>query len=128
MGGKTKMKKLVRHTFVALVICALATIGALAANKDKVKGHVVFATDTMVNGTLVKAGTYELKFDEATGQLTINDGGKVLATSTAHLEKRDNKAQDTVVRTVMKDNAAELVSVTFNGSEQDLVLGGGSGQ
>jgi hypothetical protein len=119
------MKTFAQRTLVALVICALATFSALAGSKDsKVKKSIVFSTDTMVNGKTVKAGTYKLTFDQQTGELNIADGSKIVATTTAHLEKRENRARDTVVRTVAKDNTVELVSVTFGGWDQDLVVGG----
>lgn len=116
-------KSFAQRTFVGLVICALAAVSAFAGSKEKVKKSVTFESNTTVNGTMVKAGTYELKFDEQTGEVSINDGGKVVATSTAHLEKRDSKARETEIRTVERDNANELVSVTFGGWDQDLVLG-----
>jgi hypothetical protein len=122
------MKVFLKSTLAALMICALASIAVFAAAKDKVKTETVtFPSDVMVNGTLVKAGDYQLKFNEETGELAIMKNGKVKAKTTAHLQPRSEKAKDTAVRTIDKDSIAELVSVTFGGSNQDVVVGASGG-
>jgi hypothetical protein len=122
------MKVFLKSTLAALMICALASIAIFAAAKDKVKTETVtFPSDVMVNGTLVKAGDYQLKFNEETGELAIMKNGKVKAKTTAHLQPRSEKAKDTAVRTIDKDSIAELVSVTFGGSNQDVVVGASGG-
>jgi polyisoprenoid-binding protein YceI len=121
------MKSFLKTTFAALMICALASIAA-AAGKDKVKTETVtFASDIMVNGTLVKAGSYQIKFNEQTGELSILKDGKVKAKTTAQLQARNEKARDTAVKTLDKGGVAELIGFSFGGSKQDLVVGAGSG-
>lgn len=120
--------RILKSTFAALMICALASIGVLAAAKDKVKTETVtFASDVMVNGTLVKAGEYQIKFNEQTGELSILKDGKVKAKSTAQLQSRSAKARETAVRTVSKGSVAELTGITFGGSKQDVVVSASSG-
>lgn len=122
------MKVFLKSAFVALVICALASIGVLAAAKDKVKTeNVTFTSDVMVNGTLVKAGDYQVKFNEQTGELAILKDGKVKAKTTAQLQSRSDKAKNTSIRTLDKGGVAELVAVTFGGANQDVIVGAGSG-
>jgi hypothetical protein len=123
------MKSFVKLFFVALAIGALASVSAFAGSKDKVKKETVtFTSDVMVNGTLVKAGDYEVKFDETTGELTILKDGKVKAKTSARLEERTDKAKNTAVRTMDKgSNVAELVGITFGGSNQNVVVGSSGG-
>ena len=122
------MKVFLKSTFAALLICALASISVLAAPKDKVTTKsVTFTQDVMVNGTLVKAGEYQVKFNEETGELSILKDGKVKAKTTAQLQPRSEKARNTSVRTLEKGGAAELLAVTFGGSTQDVVVGASSG-
>ena len=122
------MKVFLKNTFVALLICALASIAVVSTAKDKVKGETVtFTEDTMVNGTLVKAGEYQVKFNEQTGELSILKDGKVKAKTTAQLQSRSDKAKNTAVRTLDKGGVAELIGFSFGGSKQDLVVGAGSG-
>ena len=118
------MKAFMKMTFATLLVCALFSIGAYAGDKGKTEKKMVTLTDDiMVNGTLVKAGDYEIKFDEAAGTLSILRNGKVKATAPAHLEQRTDKAKNTSLRTVEKDNLAQLLGVTFGGWNQDVILG-----
>ncbi|PYS33768.1 MAG: hypothetical protein DMF75_08445 [Acidobacteria bacterium] len=118
------MKAFMKTTFATLLVCALFSIGAYAGDKGKTEKKMVTLTDDiMVNGTLVKAGDYEIKFDETAGTLSILRNGKVKATAPAHLEQRTDKAKNTSLRTVEKDNLAQLLGVTFGGWNQDVILG-----
>lgn len=118
------MKRFIKGIFVALVISALASISAMAGDKGKVeKKSVTFTDDTMVNGTLVKAGDYEVKFDESTGELSIIKNGKVKAKTVAHYEARTDKAKTTALRTAGADGSVELKGITFVGSNQDVIVG-----
>jgi hypothetical protein len=119
------MKRFMKTFFATLVIGALASISALAAgDKGKVeKKTITFPEDVMVNGTLVKAGEYEVKFDEGTNELSIMKGGDVKAKTPAHIEARSEKARNTALRTIEKGGAIELLGVTFGGSTRDVMVG-----
>jgi hypothetical protein len=120
------MKGFLKSTFAALMICALASMAAAA--KDKVKTEsITFAQDIMVNGTLLKAGDYQVKFNEQTGELSILKDGKVKAKTTAQLQSRSEKAKNTSVRTLEKGGIAELIGITFGGSTREVVVGASSG-
>src|SRR5439155_10523659 len=122
------MKVFLKSTFAALMVCALASIVVFGAAKDKVKTESVpFSQDTMVNGTLVKAGDYQVKFNEQTGELAILKDGKVKAKTTAQLQSRSEKAKHTAVRILDKGGVAELIGFSFGGSNQDEVVGASSG-
>jgi hypothetical protein len=122
------MKVFLQSTLAALMICTLASIAVLAAGKDKVKTETVtFTSDVTVNGTLLKAGDYQVKFNEQTGELAVLKDGKVKAKTTAQLQSRSEKARNTVVRTLDKDGVAELIGFSFGGSTQDVVVGASSG-
>lgn len=118
------MKRFMKSFFVALVIGALASLSVMAGDKGKVeKKAVTFPDDVMVNGTLVKAGEYEVKFDEGTGELSIIKNGEVKAKTPAHVEQRSDKAKSTALRTVDKGGNVELLGVTFGGSNRDVIVG-----
>ena len=120
------MKVFLKTFLLALLIGALASVSALAKGKVKTE-TVTFASDTMVSGTLVKAGVYQMKFNEETNELTILKDGKVKAKTTAHFTPRADKAKNTGVRTVQNGNASELIGFTFGGSNQDLLVGNSGG-
>jgi len=67
----------------------------------------------MVNGTLVKAGSYQIKFNEQTGELSILKDGKVKAKTTAQLQARNEKARDTAVKTLDKGGVGRIDRVQF---------------
>ena len=121
------MKRFMNVIFLALVISALAAVSAMAGDKDKVeKKTITFPEDVMVNGTLVKAGDYEVKFDESTGELSIIKNGKVKVKTSAHYEARAEKARMTALRTIENGGNVELKGVTFGGATQDVVVGASS--
>ena len=118
------MKRFMKVVFLTLLISSLAAISAMAGDKGKVeKKTVTFTEDIMVNGTLVKAGEYEIKFDEASGELSIIKDGKVKAKTSAHYEARTAKAKTTALRTIESGGNVELKGVTFGGSDQDVIVG-----
>jgi hypothetical protein len=113
------MKSIMNRMLVVLVVTALTSVVALA----KVHKHkVTFDEDIKVNGTVVKRGTYEVKFDDATGQLSIAKNGKVVAQAMAKLEPRSKKANDFQLRSTNKGEEQQLTGVTFGGSDKDIVI------
>ena len=116
------MKSIVNRIVVVVMIGALASVAAFAKTQ---KQRVTFENDIKVNGTLVKKGTYEVKFDDATGQLSINKNGKTVAQTMAKLEARAKKANGFQLRSVGEGDQTELVGLTFGGSDKDVVLTGG---
>lgn len=116
------MKSIVNKMLVVMMVGALTSVVALAkVHKQKVS----FENDIKVNGTLVKKGTYEVKFDDETGQLSLSKQGKVVAEATARTEQRNKKAADFQVRSATSGDETQLVSITFSGSDKDLVITGG---
>src|SRR2546430_9056590 len=111
------------HVVLALAFTAAISVSVFAdKDKEKVKKEITFADDTTVNGTMVKAGDYELKFDEQTGEMDIMRGHKAVAKATARVETQTAKARNTEYRIVSN----ELVSVTLGGSNKQLVLSSSS--
>jgi hypothetical protein len=118
------MKRFMKAIFAALVISGLVSISALAGDKGKTeKKHVTITEEVTVNGTVLKPGDYDVKFDESAGELSILKDGKVKAKAPAHLQARSDKAKDTSLRTLDKGGVAELTGVSFGGWNQDVVVG-----
>lgn len=116
------MKSIVNRIVVVIMVGALTSVAAFAKTH---KHKVTFENDIKVNGTLVKKGTYEVKFDDATGQLSINKNGKTVAQTMAKLEDRAKKANGFQLRSVGEGDQAELTGVTFGGSDKDVVITSG---
>ena len=116
------MKSIVNRIVVVVMIGALASVAAFAKTQ---KQRVTFENDIKVNGTLVKKGNYEVKFDEESGQLSIIKNGKTVAQTMAKLEARAKKANGFQLRSVGEGDQTELVGLTFGGSDKDVVVTGG---
>jgi repressor of nif and glnA expression len=120
------MKRFMKGIFAALVISGLISISALAGDKGKTeKKSVTITEDVTVNGTVLKPGDYQVKFDETSGELSILKDGKVKAKVPAHLQARTDEAKNTSLRTLDKDGVAELIGITFGGWNQDVIVGAG---
>ena len=105
---------------IALLFVTLAGTAAFAKTQKK---QIDFQKAVKVNGTLVKPGSYDLVFDETASELSIVKNGKVIVKTVVRLEQRDRKARDMQVRSQKTGNDLELVSVTFEGSNKDIVIG-----
>ena len=120
------MKSIVNRIVAVLMVGALTSVVAFA----KVHKHTItFDSDIKVNDTLVKKGTYQVKFDDETGQLSIIQNGKTIAQSMTRIESRAKKANDFVLRSVTNGDEKQMIGVTFGGSDKDVLLtnGGTSG-
>ena len=117
------MKSIVNRMVVVMMVAALTSVVAFAkVHKQK----VTFETDIKVNGTLVKKGTYDLKFNDETGQLAIVKGGKVVAEAMARVEPRSKKANDFQLRSTVNGDEQQLTGITFGGSDKDVVITNGA--
>ena len=113
------MKSMLNRVMVVLLVGALTGVVALAkVQKEK----VTFESDIKVNGTLVKKGTYEVRFNDETGQLAIVKNGKTVAEAMTRIESRAKKANDFQLRSTVNGNETQLIGVTFGGSDKDIVL------
>ena len=116
------MKSIVNRMVAVLMVGALTGVVAFAKVH---KQRVTFENDIKVNGTLVKKGNYEVRFDDETGQLTIAKNGKTVVQAMAKVESREKKANDFQLRSTVNGDETNLPGVTFNGSDKDIVITSG---
>ena len=115
------MKSIVSKVAAVVMVGALTSVVAFAkVQKEK----VTFDSDIKVNGTVVKKGTYDLKFDDESGQLSITKNGKVVVQTMAKVEQREKKANDFQLRSTTDNGETNLIGVTFNGSDKNVVITG----
>jgi hypothetical protein len=106
---------------IAVVIASLLSVTAFAKTKSET---LTLPFNLKFNGATLNKGVYKMKFDDKTNELQIaNWKGKVVARGTVRLEKREQKAREFTLRSIGSGDDAELVSVTFGGAENDLVVG-----
>ena len=113
------MKSIVNRVLVVMMVGALTSVVAFAKTQ---KHRVTFDNDMKVNGTLVKKGTYDIKFDDETGQLSIVKNGKTVAQAMTRVEARVKKANDFQLRSTINGDETQLVGVTFGGSDKDVLI------
>lgn len=119
------MKSIVSRFVVVLVVGALSSVVALAkVHKERVD----FISDIKINDTLVKKGSYEVRFDDKTGQLSILKNGKVVAQAIGRLEARAKKASDFQLRSTGSGDATQLLGVTFGGQDKDVIISNNGAQ
>ena len=113
------MKSILSRFAVVLVVGALSSVVALAKVH---KQRVNFVSDIKINDTLVKKGTYDVKFDDQTGQFSISKNGKVVAEAMGRLESRAKKASDFQLRSSGSGDSLQLLGVTFGGQDKDVMI------
>lgn len=113
------MKRITSYTVAALALSVLMSVTAWAKGKS---GSVTFYEDTVVGSTVVKKGTYNLKFNEETGEVAIMKGKTELAKTTARLEKQERSYSGTKYEFVLKEGGKALKSVLFAGDKDAIVL------
>ena len=115
------MIKLMSRAVVLLVMCAVVGVTASANTITK---KVTFKRDVTVNGTLVKAGTYEAVFDDQAGELSIVKGKETVAKAPARIEKLKSLAQDSY--SYRSDGGGSvLMSVALKGGNLAVIENGG---
>jgi hypothetical protein len=113
------MRKIANRLMILLALCALLSAVGVAKGKNE---EVTLPQDVVINGTLVKKGQYKLKFDEQTGELLFLKGKKVVARTSARLEKREKDAQRTEFGLIQEGEARTLRSITFRGERESIVM------
>ena len=114
------MKKLVNRAVVLLAVFAIASVLTLAKMPSK---QVTFGKPVTVNGTIIKAGTYKVTFDEQTGEMTIAKGKKVVAKVPARLEKLE---EDSHAAYTTRVDSNVLLSVTLKDGNRAVIENAGN--
>ena len=119
------MIKTVRRMVIGFALLAMTAAITFA---DRKSDTVTFEKDTMVNGTLVKSGTYKVQFDYKTNELSVIKYTKPIVTAQGRVEQADRKASRTVLMTTDKDSATVMTAITFGGDNRRIIVEAGSAQ
>src|SRR5215467_14665836 len=123
MNKEKKMKRVLAR-FVSVL--AIVTVLAAVSLAEKKRATVVLDNDTLVNGTLVKAGSYQAQFDFKTDTLSlIKESGKVVATAPGTITDRPQKALQTQIVTDLEGGGLVMTSITFSGDHRTIMIAGG---
>lgn len=118
------MKAITNRFAYALLLLALLAPVASAKVSSRT---VTFGQDFSVGGTLVKAGTYRLSFDDRMNELTVLDKKTkaVIAKATATMEKSDTKGAFSEIKIINRDGGMVLSSVGLPGTGRMIKIGDG---
>jgi hypothetical protein len=117
------MKKML----MTLMAVALMTAGlTMVEARDRSK-TITFLNDVTVNGTLIQKGTYDVKFDSESNEVTISRNGRQVATTKVEIKLTDRKNPHNSAAYVERDNARILTSITFEGDKRVLLVNPMSG-
>ena len=117
------MKHLIVRTVIALALVSLAGASALAGNKDRIK----LDEAVRLGETTVEAGSYDVKFDEESGELSLLKGSKVVAKAKARSQESAAKHRNTTFTVAEENGGRVLRSVAFGGSRQIAIVGASGG-
>jgi hypothetical protein len=117
---KQDMRKLGISLMATLLLCGAVALTAVGA-KDR-KKTINFTEDVLVKGTLLKKGTYEVRFDSANSQVMILKDGDVVATSKVDVQMMEHKAPYNSAGFKDTDKGKLLTTLTFQGDNRVLVF------
>jgi len=116
------MNSFLKRSMLVLTICIVSGLVAIADTEKTRNVSITIPEKVTIKGTVLKPGTYKVRFDEQSGELTVKKDGKEVAKTAARLEKRTEKARQTAVVTQVKGDTKELVSIAIGGEDENIVL------
>lgn len=116
-----------KKTMIMMAVMAMLIIGAISAEAKNRSKRITFSNDVTVNGTVVKKGSYDVKFDAQNNEVTILDDGRVIATTKVDVQMVERKNPHNTAAFVERNNSRVLTTITFEGDRRILtVVDGGS--
>ncbi|OYT69497.1 MAG: hypothetical protein CFK52_13590 [Chloracidobacterium sp. CP2_5A] len=107
------MRSFGKNFVLGLSMAALLGASALAGETTKT---LTFNRDVSVNGTVVKKGSYKVKINKETGEMTILNGKEVIVKTTVTLAAEERKANSDEIGFTQSGDTNILKSVKFEGS------------
>ncbi|MBX7222435.1 MAG: hypothetical protein K1Y36_20975 [Blastocatellia bacterium] len=117
------MKNLMTRTLIALATLTLTGSMAFAAGAGDIKEELTFTKDMTINGVLVKKGTYNVRFNEKTGEVAILQGKNEVVRTSARLVDRKGKSHRTEITYTENGSTRNLQEIAFDGDSQSISIG-----
>jgi hypothetical protein len=111
------MKFFAQCFFLSFILTAMLGIVAFAFEKD-----ITFSRDFTIAGTVVKKGTYKVKYDAKTSELTILKGKEVIVKTRATAEQLAATSRQEQLGYRENGGTAELKTITLAGSKERIVV------
>lgn len=114
------MKKLML-SLMAVAMLGLVSVSAVAQDKN-LKERITFSKTTWVNGTSVDAGSYLVRYDAKTGDMTISNGKEVIVTAKATIQMHDKSANSDTLLTATTPAGMKLTGIRFGGQREEIKI------
>lgn len=114
------MKKLIMSV-MAISIMGLVSASGFAQGKN-LKEQVTFNEKIWVNTTAIERGEYLVKYDANTGEITILNGKKVIATAKATVKTNDKAFTSDALLTVTTPEGTKLTGLRLGGQHEEIMI------
>jgi hypothetical protein len=123
---KAAMKKTVSNLAVISALLLLGVTTSLA-DGNKLKDSISIPHETVVNGTKLKPGTYEIRFDADANEVSVLKGGQVIVTAKASVKEGEKAVRRTETYYSTTDKGVTLTKLVFKGDERAILLNHSNG-
>ena len=113
--------KNMKTIFAAMSLLCLLSIG-IAANDNDLKEHVTITQKIWVNNTLVKLGSYLVRYDTAAGVMKLMQGDDVVAEAKATVTVNEDKFDQDALLMTTSSKGDVLTGVRLGGKREELHL------
>ncbi|MEP7342126.1 MAG: hypothetical protein ABI977_30630 [Acidobacteriota bacterium] len=114
------MKKLIM-SLMAVSIMGLVSFSGFAQGKN-LKEEVTFNEKLWVNNTAVERGDYLVKYDANTGEITILDGKKVVATAKATVRTNDKAFTSDALLITTTPEGNKVTGFRLGGQHEEIMI------
>lgn len=114
------MKRLMM-SLMAVAMMSLASLSTFAQGKN-LKEQVTFRETMWINSTSVEPGQYLVKYDATTGEISILDGNKVVATAKATVKTNDKSFTSDALLTSTTPSGMKLTGIRLGGQREEIVI------
>jgi len=116
------MKRIIACLTVTLMIAGMSIFAALAGDTHHTRTFKIYEP-MIVGGTMVYKGEYRIRFDEATGQLTVMEmGGDAVASAVGEVVQLADDADITALTTTDTVAGRVLTAVQMRNVDKKLIL------
>jgi hypothetical protein len=114
------MRKLIASFSAVFLLCILS-VGVSAQEKD-LKEKFTFDEDVLVNTTLVKKGTYLIKYNPETSEVKFMDGDNVVAKAKATVKLNEKEFDSDGLITTETSSGKKLTGLRLGGQREEITI------
>ena len=116
------MKRIIACLTVTLMITGMSVLAAMAVDTHHTRSFTI-SEPMIVGGTMIEEGKYRMRFDEATGALTVMEmDGDIVASATGEVVQLGDDADVTALTTTETEAGPVLIAVQMHNVDKKLIL------